>query len=415
MNYVGLTIGKHSRTWSTLMSKLDCPMVHRGVNTYANGVCSPCCFTANWDSPVQSISDYRKSDFKKYFIEKFSNNEWPTECYRCKETEDAGAKSKRQHEIKKFQKKYGNVPYTHDNKLDVLDLRLSNLCNQACVFCNPVNSSMIQKEVEEFGSLHTESNFGSLKTFEGRWDKIRQSFTTKEIIDQVDDLAIGGRLYFTGGEPSILKQVFEILEYCMATKRNEDLYLEFSSNFHAVNPTFIKLLSQFQGRMWVSFDATGSRYEYIRHHGVWKTASNNLLEFKRQVPQFRIELTPAQFILNAFADFDLCDWAYDNNFDVVHDNFLHFPPWLDIRLLPMKQREKIFKKIQEYKRKRATNNNVSLWQNYEKFILSDYKGKATLLDTETNLDKIDFIRKNNWRKTFPWLHKIIEKHKKDMQ
>ena len=394
------------------MNKLDCPMVHRGVNTYANGVCSPCCFTANWNSPVQSISEYRESKYLQYYKDKFANNEWPDECHRCKRTEETGAKSKRQHEIDKFKLKYGEVPYNHDNKLDVLDLRLSNLCNQACVFCNPVNSSMIQKEVEVFGDLHTESNFGSLKAFEGRWDKVRQSFTTEEILNQIDNLTIGGRLYFTGGEPSILKQVFEILEYCIEKGRNEDLYLEFSSNFHTLNPKFLELIKYFNGRMWVSFDATESQYEYIRHHGIWKTASNNLLEFKKQVPNFRLEITPAQFILNAFADFDLCDWAYRNDINVVHDNFLHFPPWLDIRLLPIEQRKKIHKKIEQYKKKRPTKGNVSLWDNYQKFILSEYNGNATLLDTELNLDKMDFIRKNNWRETFPWLHSIIEEYKR---
>jgi len=395
------------------MSKLDCPMVHRGVNTYANGICSPCCFAANWDSPVQTISEYRKSDYVQYFKDKFANNEWPVECNRCRRTEESGAKSKRKYEIDKFKLKYGNAPYDHDDKIDVLDLRLSNLCNQACIFCNPVNSSMIQTEVEKFGDQHTETNWKTLNENMGRWDFIRNGWSSDDIIKQIDDLSIGGRLYFTGGEPSILKQVFEILEYCIKIERNEDLYLEFSSNFHAVNPKFFELLKKFKGRMWISFDATGAQYEYIRHHGVWETASNNVLEFQKQVPNFRLEITPAQFILNAFPDFDLCDWAYENDIDVVHDNFLHFPPWLDIRLLPFKHRKRIWKRIQEYRKKRPTKGNMSIWDNYEKFILSDYVGKETLLDTEYNLDKIDKIRGNDWRKTFPWLHKIIKKYKKE--
>jgi molybdenum cofactor biosynthesis enzyme MoaA len=397
-----------------MTDKFDCPMLYRGVAVYPVGTFSPCCFTFRADTPITSFKGYRKSEYLQAMKDDFKNGKWPEQCARCKSTEESGAISKRQHEINKFKRKYRHDRFDMNKNLDVIDLRLSNLCNQACVFCNPVNSSLIQKEAEEYGSEHTKHTLDLFEAYkkQNRLDKTRTSFSNEEIYKMIDVIAPNGRLYFTGGEPSILKQVHEILQYVIDAGKSRDVFLEFSSNFHALNPKFLKLLQHFSGRMWISFDAIGPEYEYIRHHGVWETAKQNVLEFKKRFNKWQIEITPAQFMLNAWADFELMDWAIENDIKVTHDNFLHNPTWLDIRLLPMSVRLEILERIQEYKKKiKNVDTDPSLYTNYEKFLVSTYNGPSTLLDTELNLDKLDKIRGKDWRLTFPFLYSIIEKYK----
>lgn len=388
--------------------KMDCPMIRRAVTIAPGGAMSPCCYNKDGVNKT-SFEEYLQSDFYKQFKKTFKRNMFPADCKKCRDIELSGAKSKRQIEVFKFYNKHGHLNFDFNDELDIIDLRISNLCNQACVFCNPANSSMIQTEVEIHNENHTWDNYDlSQKLFVENCNDFRRTLENEEIFNIIDKLSYGGRVYFAGGEPSIIKQVYDILEYLISTGRNEDVYLEFNSNFHSFNPKFISYLKKFKGLMMVSIDAIEDEYNYIRHHGIWEKTKTNILDFQKELPNFEIRLCPASFILNVYANLNLTDWALENNIKIEHMNMLTRPPWLDMRLLSKALRKNIIKTIHN----KYFNTQVE-WEDHCTFMASEFPGKGiTLLDTEKNLDKMDKIRKTSWRNMFPFLVEEIEQYKR---
>lgn len=378
-------------------------MLYTGITTYPTGTYTPCCFVQYKNAYKGPIKEYWNSDFLNNMKKSFDNNEWPEACRRCRLTEESGADSKRINEWNKHYKKHKSFN-VEPGKLDVIDLRLSNLCNQACVFCNSVNSSKIEDELKIHGEAHVDNVYYNHQPFANV--DFRNPFTKEEIFSLFDNISDNCRVYITGGEPSILKINYEVLEYLIDNKLNEKVWIDLNTNFQVWNDKFYDLLKHFPGRMMASIDATGKQLEYIRHHSDWNNVSANFLRFRDEFPNWEVKVSPAAFMLNAWAQIDLIEWSLENKLPINFFNILINPGWLDVRLLPKKTKNDVIKQLEKYKKLPYSNID-----NYMKFISSE-RTDFTLKDTAFNLDKIDAIRGNNWRETFPELADIVRKQQK---
>jgi len=167
-----------------------------------------------------------------------------------------------------------------------LDLKLGNLCNSACVQCDPKNSNqMIEEYVEFHGTTVIEDDPGApegnhfiLKP-NGRYELAGADwFETDTWWQQFTSIA--GQLkhvYVTGGEPMVVPFHGRMLDYFIEHDLAKNITIEYDSNLTAINRRLVEKFSQFR-KVFIraSMDGLEDTYEYIRYPSKWSVFSGNV-------------------------------------------------------------------------------------------------------------------------------------------
>lgn len=177
-----------------------------------------------------------------------------------------------------------NDPLYESGKFELryLDLRWSNVCNYACIYCGPELSSTWAQEVGETHRIERETKNSMLDT----------------VLEQVDTIK---ELYLAGGEPTMMKENEILLKELV--KRNPDCHVCVNTNLSQTNNRVFELLTQLPNCQWlVSVDASDAQYEYIRYPGKWSDFSNNLNQLSGNVSFNMVFIS-----LNALSIWDTID------------------------------------------------------------------------------------------------------------
>lgn len=224
-----------------------------------------------------------------------------------------------------------------------VDLRWTNSCNQACVYCGPELSSKWAQELGE--------KIKSKK--EARQD-------VKEFVfENVTNLQ---NVYLAGGEPMLMKENLEFLE--LLKKKNPECTIRVNTNLSTTETGIFDLLVSFRNVHWtVSAETIGQEYEYIRHHGSWDDFQKNLMEIKNL--DHKISFNMLHFILNYESLFDCVDHFRELGF---HDNSfiigpLTSPTHLNLLNLPEAMVNEVVKKIHQRLDKRPTGYLKNSYEN----------------------------------------------------
>jgi MoaA/NifB/PqqE/SkfB family radical SAM enzyme len=277
-----------------------------------------------------------------------------------------------------------------DNKDNVelrhVDLRWTNACNQACVYCSPRYSS---KWATELGK------------------KIPQN---KKGIEQVKDYVFSNikslkNVYLAGGEPMLMKANEEFLS--LLSKKNPECTIRVNTNLSKTSTKIFDQLCHFKNVHWtVSVEAIEKEYEYIRHHGNWQDFTNNLKIIKT-LPH-RISFNMLYFLLNYRSLFDCVEYFQKLKF---HDNSfvigpLHDPDYLNILNLP----KHIIKQLITILKNKINENKGFLLQNsYQNLLqhLTETDFHANIDNTKKGLKKMDQRRHLDSKEIFPALYKEV--------
>jgi len=314
------------------ISKSFCIMPWTGIATTPSGGVRPCCWMDNTENYRGDISKYESSDYLKAVKDKFLKGEYPKSCGRCEWNDNNGFMSKRTRENSSWLSRNSIDDYEKPG-YSVVDLRLSNRCNMLCITCGPKSSSSILDEVRS--NPDHQDHYVEIRNKVSKFD-LASPYSFKDIDDLFDKISPGSRIYFTGGEPSLIKSTYAILEKLVAKGYNETVTLEFNSNFQAFNYKWIEMLKNFKGIMMPSIDAVGSQAEYIRYGSTWSSIDTNVRRFMTECDMFRVVIQPTVSILNVFYIQDIIDWAdtMPALVEVSLQNRLHDPKYFDIRNLP---------------------------------------------------------------------------------
>lgn len=212
-----------------------------------------------------------------------------------------------------------------DFSLKHVDLRWTNSCNQACVYCGPGLSS---KWAQELGV-----KVNSKKD------------VRKDVKDFVfENISNLQNVYLAGGEPMLMKENLEFLK--LLKEKNPDCTIRVNTNLSTTQTGIFDLLVSFPNVHWtVSVESLGQEYEYIRHHGSWSDFEKNLTTIKKL--KHKISFNMLHFILNYNSLFDCVDHFRGLGF---HDNSfiigpLYTPTHLNILNLPTPMVEKVVERI----------------------------------------------------------------------
>ena len=195
-----------------------------------------------------------------------------------------------------------------------VDLRWTNSCNQACVYCGPEYSSKWAKEM----------------TVKVKSDVVARQEVKNFVFENISGLE---NVYLAGGEPMLMKENYEFLK--LLKEKNPDCHIRVNTNLSTTQTGIFELLCDFKNVHWtVSVETIEAEYEYIRHHGSWADFVNNLSVIRKL--DHKISFNMLHFILNYNSIFDCIDYLkgigyHDNSFIIGplyaprHYNILNLP------------------------------------------------------------------------------------------
>lgn len=201
----------------------------------------------------------------------------------------------------------------HD--LRTIDVRWSNLCNFACVYCSADFSSRWASELDIQTVKPTEQQIQEFKVY---------------IMDHASQLR---HVYLAGGEPLLMKENLELLEALQC--ENPDVNLRINTNLSRVDTQVFEMICRFKNVHWtISVETLGQEFEYIRWGGLWPDFQRNL-DMVRQLDH-KISFNMLYFLLNFRSLFGCIDHLKDQGF---HANAfvigaLLAPLYLNVRHLP---------------------------------------------------------------------------------
>lgn len=325
------------------------PFIH--LSSRPRGEARYCCFapnnTINDDNGsvmslgTDKIENIWNSTHAKTLRNKFLNGEKPEECNHCWKEEKAQKRSKRIKENDKYLDRFMDVVnYAKENNGEVnqlpiyLDLRLGNLCNLKCRSCNSIFSSAIENEVvKKWNSDFELINEGGFKPHITNKQWFETDLFTENINKIIPRLE---HIYITGGEPSLISKLEELLEECI-NKNRTDIYIRLNTNLATYNEKFYELLSHFSVSLGPSIDAYGDKLRYIRNPIRWKTIEKNLKRLMTMPSKISIDINCTITVLNILYIDELFYWivdfekSYDRNlsnrviFEIAHEPlYLHF-------------------------------------------------------------------------------------------
>ncbi len=209
-----------------------------------------------------------------------------------------------------------------------VDLRWSNKCNQACVYCGSHNSTKWAKELG-----------------------IKQSYE-KQNIEKVKEYVFSNiknlkNVYLAGGEPLMMNENKEFLKLLL--KENKDVNLRVNTNLSNTKTGVFQLIQQFKNVHWtISVESIEKEYEYIRYGGKWSDFVRNL-ETISSLKGHRVSFNMLHFILNYMSIFDCIEFlqslGFHNNSFVVGP--LYTPVYLNIKNLDQKSKKEVKRKLED--------------------------------------------------------------------
>ena len=333
------------------MSNTFCVLPFMHLATSASGNLRVCCnstpgknFILKEDgSPYKIYKDNLheawNSETYKTIRKQLLNGERPKMCERCFREEDSGVASARQAWNQKWQE---DKTYNEDTPFEIkyIDLRLGNLCNLRCRMCNPYASNQWLKEWHLISDELSVDEHTRLK----RMDWPNNNKMWENLIPLLNNVE---EVYLTGGEPTIIKEQYKILDYLIDNNIAHRVKLKYNTNLTNIPEELVNKWVKFKGvQLNCSIDAVGKLDRYIRYPSDWSTivTNFNILSVAKNV---YIEIHCTVQMYNILRLTELIDWAQPYNFK-IYFNILNHPDWLNIRVLPQPLKIRVEEMLKDY-------------------------------------------------------------------
>ena len=378
-----------------LLEKNFCVLPWTGFELEPDGVVKNCIISKETISNIHqnSIEDILQSKKNLEIKAQMLNKEFPNNCAGCYFQEKDRATSfesisSRLYYAKELGPHINNNLLDNKNNFDLshVDLRWTNHCNQACVYCGPEYSSKWATELGE-----------TIKSSKQAKDQVK-----KYVFKNIKKLK---NIYLAGGEPMLMNDNKEFLTLLL--EHNPDVHIRVNTNLSSTKTGVFQLLCKFKNVHWtVSVESMDKEYEYIRYHGSWKDFIKNLKHI--QTLNHKISFNMLYFILNYKSIFDCIDYfksiGFHNNSFILGP--LIYPLFFDVRHLPKNIKKEV---ITMFENKIAEQPGFYLQNSLENCLkyLTEDGFNANIELTRQNIKKMDLRRKLDSEKVCPELYKEV--------
>jgi MoaA/NifB/PqqE/SkfB family radical SAM enzyme len=378
---------------------------------------------------THSIAEVWNSDYMKTVRLQMLDNKVPPSCTKCFEEESKGIVSKRQWESVVWNErldmptiidatgKDGSLPVD----IPYFDLRLGNLCQLKCIMCSPHDSSSWIKEWKlqypKYKTIELKQDQQWNSDFDYTWYKKGSFLETMR--NQAESIK---ELYFAGGEPLLIPEHYNILEFMVESNNAKNCILRYNSNGLVISDKLLALWEKFKHvKFNFSVDAYGDKNDYIRYPSKWADVEKNLYLLDNSSENVTVNLACAVQALNVLYLDELAQWKLDANFKkinlapygagIIGLHLVYLPSYLNIRVLPNHVKtlaaDRITKFIDTIKTDEFVTNSYGKqrWQGIVNYMMEeDWSNK--LKSMTQYLETCDLTRGTNFRKTFLELDQI---------
>lgn len=347
------------------------PFIH--VQSEPDGKIKLCCLAKNYvrdknhkpfNFGTDKIETFFNSDYMKTVRKDMLNGVQVTDCKGCYEEEAAGGISQRQVYTQEWIQKDPSIAddiinsehndYAVDPKVKYFDFRFGNMCNLKCRSCGPINSIQLLKESREIQHPDVRKFF---LYNEHEIDNINDWYQTPMFMENLHSQKENIRqIYFTGGEPTIIEQNYEILQDLVDSGKASRVSLIFSTNMTNIQERFINLIEQFEKVTFLaSCEGFGDVQEYLRYPAKWSVFEKNIKRLSELDPHKTVIMcTPVVQSVNLDKIVDFFSWI-----ETINDQFgysrvqilpivLTFPRYLDLEILPLEMKQRSLLKIETF-------------------------------------------------------------------
>jgi radical SAM protein with 4Fe4S-binding SPASM domain len=377
-----------------LTNKSFCVLPWTGFELEPNGNIKNCIISASKLGNIEEqdiisiLSGEENLKIKKQMLE----DKKPKNCAGCylqeQDRKSLSSISSRLYYTKELGSVVDNTLYDQIENFSLhhVDLRWTNHCNQACVYCSPEYSS---KWAQELGR-EIKSSVDSRK-------KVKD-FVFKNIKKLKN-------VYLAGGEPLLMNENREFLQLLL--KENPLVNIRVNTNLSSTKTGVFDLLCKFKNVHWtVSVETIEEEYEYVRYHGSWQDFLQNLKKIQKL--DHKITFNMLYFILNYKSIFSTVDFLkeigfHENNFVIGP---LYKPEYLNILNLP----ENMLSELKNKFINELTTSNHYLKNSYEnilKYILNTPWNKD-ISNFQEQIKVLDTRRNQSAQAVFPGLFKELK-------
>lgn len=268
------------------------------------GTIRPCCA---WNNNTGKESQFNEKFQHKHAIwyGQMEAGDWLPECLECKQDEEKNGKS---------QRLYFNEILQYSHGVEYWDFKINNTCNLSCRMCDPSSSSTWDRILKQHDPDYTPVKTG--------WHR--------DVTEILPHLYTAKVVKFTGGEPFLIPQVRQILEFLVDEDIAPAVIVQFVTNGTQDISEYYDLLSFFKHVIiTVSIDAIGARFEYIRSGASWNQVSDNILNIKKNKSSNTIlGVTCLPTALNVNNTNEVAEWCKEHKLkfnlasDCIHPEFM---------------------------------------------------------------------------------------------
>jgi MoaA/NifB/PqqE/SkfB family radical SAM enzyme len=376
------------------------------------------------------ITDSWNSKYMKEMRLKMIKGEKHSNCQRCYLQEDLGHSSMRDTKGMADLIKNTNPDGSYDTAPWQLELHFGNLCNLACKMCSQNYSTAIGKELIKMG--HQDPDFlkwvkkesGTVNNWTGQLDMVYDWFKNEKIKKEVFEHVSKNvtRLNVIGGEPTIIKEFFELLDYCYQDKTLGDKQVLIHSNMTNTNPKLTDWLGEMESWSIVaSIDGVGDRNRYIRYPSDWDTIVKNINfynEIRKTHKNGNVVFGPAIQLLNIDQLVDMCMFFRDISSDSPNIGFyshVKYPIICDYDIAPteykLKVADQLETKLKEIKNERYVQDISTHVNGLRNESFTEEQKKTYQKMFIRYNDAQDRLRSNTktWRELIPGLEQAIDR------
>jgi MoaA/NifB/PqqE/SkfB family radical SAM enzyme len=324
-----------------------CMLPWISIETSPIGTARPCCLAIDeitkpngtkYSLRENTLEEIYHSDYMQNLRQEFLDGAKPKTCQRCWDEEAAGRVSKRINSKVRLKEYYDQVDWNNINpdQLWFIDLKLGNICNLKCRICGSWSSSKWAKEEIDYVGGNRKEHLAYKFLQDGAWPRESELFwdNLRTLLPNIKYIE------FTGGEPFLIQQHFDLLEYAVEHGYAKNIEIHYNTN-GTVFPEQRHIWSHFKHvEIAFSIDNTGGRFEYERYGATWSEVQENI----KRITELRNNKLNTQLCLtvniqNVYYLPEMCDWINTQTFDHVYFNMLHDPWHMNIsRMTPAAQK-----------------------------------------------------------------------------
>lgn len=340
------------------LPKTICMLPWISIETSPIGTARPCCLAIDeitdtsgnkYDLNKTDLQTIYNSQYMQNLRQQFRTGEKPKTCNRCWQEEEAGRASKRIYSKIRLKEYADSVDYTNDtpDQLWFVDLKLGNICNLKCRICGSWSSSKwAQEEINYIPNLKNKKDHLAYKFLQqGAWPRKTQTFwnNLRELLPNIKYFE------FTGGEPFMIQEHFDLLQYAVDQGYANNIDIHYNTN-GTQWPDAHELWSHFR-RVDIAFsiDNVGARFEYERYGAKWSEVTENIQKFHELRDRYPNKITTQVCmtvnIQNVYYLDELCNWINSQTFNDHYFNMLHDPKHMCISNLTTKAKQIVIDKL----------------------------------------------------------------------